>query len=331
MVDGILEGSKGTGFLHSQRDDYRDFHLRVEAKINAQGDSGVFSRTEFEPGEFGKFARLLKANIGSSRSTSKTGSLMGPAPIKVVTEGPADDTWFTLEIIARGPHVVTWVDGKVAAEIHDARPVAGRLALQVFHEEGVVHFRKIEIKELAPSPFAGPWAPLFNGKNLSGWKSLPEVPGDWQVNDGLLVGAGQAGNLFTERGDFGDFHLRVEAKVSAGEDSGVFFRAPFKSLAGTLPFEAQITGKPEGAYNTGSLWGFEEGKVPVSPIKTGEWFTLEVIARGNHLVLMVGGKTTVDFTDPKKEFTIGHLALQHLESEGTIHFRRIEIKELPPP
>ena len=34
--------------------------------------------------------------------------------------------------------------------------------------------------------------------------------------------------------------------------------------------------------------------------KPDEWFTQEIIARGNHIIIKLNGKTTVDFVDEKK-------------------------------
>jgi serine/threonine protein kinase/formylglycine-generating enzyme required for sulfatase activity len=173
------------------------------------------------------------------------------------------------------------------------------------------------------------WTQIFNGKDLSGWKTLPDQPGQWKVKEGVLVGSGEPANLFSERGDYQNFHLRLEAKVTAGEDSGVFFRVPFQQLSGTAAYEAQIIGSTENSFNTGSLRGNEKGEVSDSLTKPDEWCTMEVLAEGDHLTIKVNGKTTVDYRDSKREFTSGHIALQHLEPAGEIQFRKIEIRELP--
>ena len=42
------------------------------------------------------------------------------------------------------------------------------------------------------------WTPLFNGKDLAGWKTDPKQRGDWKVANGALVGSGNAtSHLFT--------------------------------------------------------------------------------------------------------------------------------------
>src|SRR5205085_2533400 len=68
------------------------------------------------------------------------------------------------------------------------------------------------------------WVQLFNGKDLTGWKYHPHQPGDWKVENGVLIGSGRASFLFSDRGNYENFHLRAEVKMNKGGNSGVFFR-----------------------------------------------------------------------------------------------------------
>src|SRR5262249_14085948 len=70
------------------------------------------------------------------------------------------------------------------------------------------------------------WVQLFNGKDLTGWKVYPEGTGEWKVEDGVLVGSGDASHLFTE-GDYDNFYYRVEAQINDAGNSGQYFRAQF--------------------------------------------------------------------------------------------------------
>ena len=54
-----------------------------------------------------------------------------------------------------------------------------------------------------------------------------------------------------------------------------------------------------------------------------------MVAQGSHIVIKVNGRTTADYTDDKRLFTSGHLALQQLDAATVVEFRKIEIKELP--
>ena len=184
------------------------------------------------------------------------------------------------------------------------------------------------------------FVPLFNGRDLTGWTTHPEQPGGWEVKDGVLVGRGQKSHLFSERADFGDFHLRVVARVNDGGNSGVYFRVPKFALPrlGRYPdgYEAQINSThPKDPNRTGSLWRTldrDVGIVPARqpPPRPGEWFTLEVIAAQATVTIKVNGETTAEYLEAKNEYLKGHLVLQVLEAETVVEFRTIEIKELPP-
>src|SRR5258707_12852145 len=71
------------------------------------------------------------------------------------------------------------------------------------------------------------WVQLFNGKDLTGWKTHPADKAKWEVKDGLLVSSGPKGHLFSERGDDENFYYRVEAKISDHGNSGQHFRTGF--------------------------------------------------------------------------------------------------------
>jgi hypothetical protein len=64
-------------------------------------------------------------------------------------------------------------------------------------------------------------------------------------------------------------------------------------------------------------------------VQSGEWFTLEVIAEGNHIVIKVNGEKTTDYTDDKQSHISGHLVLKQDFPQMVAEFRKIEIKELP--
>lgn len=63
--------------------------------------------------------------------------------------------------------------------------------------------------------------------------------------------------------------------------------------------------------------------------RVDEWLVLEIIAQGNHFTTKLNGIQTVDCEDRDNRFQTGHLALQVLNSQTVVQFRKIEIKELP--
>ena len=192
-------------------------------------------------------------------------------------------------------------------------------------------------KLAALEPRRDAFQPLFNGKDTSGWKTYPTQPGDWFVEDGRLVGRNGPSHLFTERGDFEDFHLRVEAKINPGGNSGVYFRSEHGlnllvgGKSGTFPqgYEAQIYDSKGGSdpNQTGSLHGLASVKARL--VLPDTWFLMEVIAEGNHIRIKIDGKESATYIDVQRRYSKGHIALQCHNQETRVEFRKIEVKELP--
>ncbi len=74
------------------------------------------------------------------------------------------------------------------------------------------------------------WTPLYNGKNLKGWKKIGGKT-EFRAEEDAIVGVSKMGepNVFlaTEK-NYGDFILEFEFKADEGTNSGVQFRS--KSL-----------------------------------------------------------------------------------------------------
>src|SRR5262249_42319152 len=161
---------------------------------------------------------------------------------------------------------------------------------------------------------------LFNGKDLTGWKIFPGRKSVWTVTDNGEINVKNGnGDLQTEA-KFGDFILQLEC-ISNGKhlNSGIFFRCrPNEYQNG---YEAQIrnefTKEPTQKYvieeydpqthklqakkeikstavdyGTGAIYRRVPARKEVA--KDGEWFTLTVLARGNHFATWVNGIQVVD-------------------------------------
>jgi hypothetical protein len=182
------------------------------------------------------------------------------------------------------------------------------------------------------------WVQLFNGRDLTGWKVYPKGTGNWKVVDGAFTCTGPASHLFSERGDYQNFHYRIEALVTDGSNSGQYFRARYEA-GFPKGYEAQINATQRDPIKTGSLYpsfGISREKakeagllILEAPHKANEWFTQEVIADGNHIIIKVNGKTTVDFKDEKNTYSKGHFAIQHHDPGCVVKVRKVEVKELP--
>ena len=182
---------------------------------------------------------------------------------------------------------------------------------------------------------------IFNGKDLTGWKVIPghkskftvTARGELNVKDGN-------GDIQTE-GQWDDFVLQLDV-FSNGKhlNSGVFFRClPGEFWSG---YEAQIRNQWEGSdrtkpvdYGTGGIYNRQPARKVVSSDK--EWFTMTVIARGNHLATWVNGYQTADFIDNRPADKSarkgnkpgkGPISLQGHDPTTDLSFRNIRIAEL---
>src|SRR5262245_7258607 len=173
------------------------------------------------------------------------------------------------------------------------------------------------------------WVKLFDGMTLKGWKVHPNGTGRWKVEDGAIVGSGPASHLFTERGDFGDIHLKAEVQINDGGNSGMYFRTQF-GPGFPKGYEAQVNSTHADPVKTGSLYGFgEKATVRKILVKPGEWFTYEVIARGNHITIKVNGSPTIEnFEDTKNTYMKGHIAFQQHHNGSVVKIRKVEVREL---
>lgn len=189
------------------------------------------------------------------------------------------------------------------------------------------------------NPPSSKWISLFNGEDLKGWKQWPDLPGvgkKWQVVDGVLVGRETVGNLFTERGDYENFHLRAEVRINDKDAAGgVCFRCP--SIENSSGYKAAISVSKDSSLTSAYLQRFTmktnqtfSAKISTSklrpPVPVNKPFILEVIAQGSTLTFKIDGEIVDRMID--SDYARGHIALQS-NSQGVLEFRRIEIKELP--
>ena len=101
---GVLMGSgQATSHLYTVRDDYQDFHLRVEARVNNVGNSGICFRAAFGPRRPSNnpiWPNGYEAQINSgARDPNRTGSLYAgfEIPSSVMQSPiPGCTTWFVL-------------------------------------------------------------------------------------------------------------------------------------------------------------------------------------------------------------------------------------------
>lgn len=150
--------------------------------------------------------------------------------------------------------------------------------------------------------------PLFDGKTTTGWHTYGKdfAGKGWKAEDGVLHFDPKSrnndnGDLVTDK-EYGNFHLKLEWKVSPKANSGIIFfvnedLSKYNKTYLTGP-EMQVLdndGHKDGAilkHRAGDLYDLIKSKSePVKPV--GEWNLAEVISNNGELTLKLNGATTV--------------------------------------
>src|SRR5262245_16209754 len=190
--------------------------------------------------------------------------------------------------------------------------------------------------------------PLFNGKDLTGWKQFTDDPKRARskftvTKEGWLNVADGPGDLQTEK-HFDDFILQLDC-ISNGKNlnSGVFFRCLPRQFQNG--YEAQIQNgyknndrtKPSD-FGTGAIYRRQPARKVVS--NDHEWFKMTVLAHGNHIATWVNGYQVTDFADKRpadenprngSKTGKGAISIQGHDPTTNLSFRGIGVAELPRP
>ena len=202
---------------------------------------------------------------------------------------------------------------------------------------------------------------LFNGKDLSGWKT-PGGDHAWKVIDGVIDYEAKGGNLTSEK-SYGDYVLRIDwrFKRTAGQkynaklfdaDGNVIGKKPVKNadsgifVRGSGKSQINLWCWPCGS---GQLWAFHGSKDPAirkgavpkvnADKPVGEWNEMEITMKGETVTVVLNGKSVLDQSKMPGVGNKGPIVLQHhggynaknktwSSASALIQFRNIKIKEL---
>ena len=197
-----------------------------------------------------------------------------------------------------------------------------------------------EAKADEPKPDADGFVTILDEKSFKDWKLMPGsakdtvtdsegskkfATGEWTFKDGVLKGTGGVSHIFSPKGEYENIDFIAECKISDKGNSGQYFRV---AVGNGFPkgYEAQINSTHGDPVRTGSLYNFAKVLEMLVPPET--WFTQEVIAQGNHIIIKVNGKVATDFVDTKNTFTKGHVAFQQHNLGSVVEIKNVRIKEL---
>ena len=329
VVDGAITVSRGTKGLLCTTTPFANYMLSLEFRSAEGTNSGIFLHTPLTPQD--PASDCYELNIADADNPFPTGSLVK----RQKTAGNFDSPgWQRYEVTVLADTITVVLDGQQILQYRDTQPLhRGLIGLQL--NEGQVAFRDIKLKPLKLDP-------LFNGKDLQGWKTYPDMASKFTVtDDGWLNVQDGRGQLETER-MLGDFVLQLECITHAKDlNSGIFFRCiPGDVMMG---YECQIHNGVENQdatrpkdCGTGGFFRRQDARRVVA--KDLQWFHQTLIVDGPHMSAWVNGYQVSDWTDerpahenPRKGLRLaaGTIMIQGHDPTTNISFRNLKSTELP--
>ena len=401
VVNGTIVGTTVPGEPNSflaTKEDYGDFILELELKVGDM-NSGIQIRSlslpEFNNGRVHGYQVEVdpsdRAWSGGIYDEARRGWMyqteMNPAGKKAFIK----NGWNKYRIEAIGPVIRTWINDIPVTYMVDDMTLKGFIALQVHgikEREGgqQVMWRNIRIQtgaamkprpldlstpvanytlnNLSPQEKAQGFSLLFNGKDLSGWRSagqqtLPEK--GWVVEDASIhvqdsAVSGRTGDLVTIN-QYKAFELNFEFKLTPGANSGVkYFVTETPGSKAGLGLEYQVLDDErhpdakagvEGDRTLASLYDLIPS-IKVEPRfqrKIGEWNQGKIIVYpNNHVEHWLNGFKVVEYERgnniykvlvahskyaKSKGFGLGEKGPILLQEHGdNVFFRNLKIREL---
>jgi hypothetical protein len=298
----------------------------VDGNLQASKGGKGFLKTN---AEFGSYELKFDVWI-DAKAAAGSGSIAG-----IGKKNKFAGKWSAFDVLADGDHLLVKVGGKKAIEAHNRRGEREPVALE-YGGAGIEKFKNVKLKPLGLKS-------IFNGKDLTGWKEIPDHKSVFSVTpEGLLNVKNGNGDLQTEA-KWGDFVLQIDVYSNGDHlNSGVFFRAnPGLFWSG---YEDQIRNQWQGDdrtkafdYGTGAIYNRLPARKVVSSDR--EWFKMTLVADGKHLSSWVNGYLVADFQDERPEnqgnarlgarTAPGVISIQGHDPTTDLSFKNIQVVELP--
>ncbi len=333
--NGLLVAKAGNGFVRSLSR-YRDFVLELDyrSRQKEKYDAGIYIRCELPPEgrpwptqyqinlKHGDELNLIKFPSGRSTGLVKPGE------------------WNHVKLTVIADRATMEINGQKAWDTTGLESRDGYIGLQVeVPGGGQFEFKDIAITELG-------YQPLFDGKSLAGWEGAGE-PAErcWKVEDAAIVCTGEKGPWLRSKDQHGDYNLRLEYKLKAGGNSGVYIRVPQDGdhHGDGAGIEVQVLDDSADRYRklkpyqyTGSLYAIVPASEHVAR-DAGQWNSLEINCLATRYRVIHNGTVIIDadestYPELKGRLTKGFFGLQNHSEE--VWFRNIRLGpayELPAP
>jgi hypothetical protein len=344
----------GHGVYATTDRDYGDVELYVDYKMLPKGDSGIYLRGSpqiqiwdyTDPTKF-----KLGADKGSGGLWNNSPSAPGKNPL-VLADKPLGE-WNRFHIIQIGARTTVYLNDKLVVDHaimenywDRTRPLfrTGPIQLQTHGSE--IRWRNVFVREIpseeADRRLGRSFAPLFNGKDLTGWDGSTD---NYEVVDGAIRCKPKKGGVLYTHGQYSDFIAQVEIKLPPGGNNGLAIRYPGTgdaAYSGMCELQVLDTEHPKySKLDPRQAHGSAYGMIPAKRgylRPTGEWNFEQVTVRGSTLKVELNGTVILegdlsqvtdymaDHPHPGKDLKVGHFGFAG--HGDAVEFRNIRIMRL---
>ena len=185
------------------------------------------------------------------------------------------------------------------------------------------------------------WIPLFNGKNLDGWK-VGENASTFSVENGAIKVDGPRAHLYymgnVENHDFKNFEFKATVMTKPKANSGIYIHTRYQE--GGWPvngYEVQVNNSQSDWKRTGSLYDIVN--VIETYVGDNEWYTEYIKVEGKRIIIKINDIVVVDYTEPEhpkrgegdrahRVLSSGTFALQGHDPASVIYYKDIMVRPL---
>ena len=306
VVDGALVFD-GKGRSLCTANDYSDFEMLVDWKIQPGGDSGIYLRGSPQVQIWDTARTNVGAQVGSGGLYNNQNNPRNP--LKVADKPVGQWNMFRITMVGDKVTVllnnVLVVDNVVMENYWERnKPIYPNGQIELQSHGSILEFRNIYLREITnmlnDQESSDGFKLLFNGNDLAGWVGNRQ---SYVVKDGIIIcdpSLGGNGNLYTEK-EYGDFIFRFEFKLTPGANNGIAIRAPLGGDAAYKGMEIQVLDDQSPKYDGwlkdyqhhGSIYGVVPAKTGyLKPV--GQWNYEQITAKGKQIRVELNGTTIVD-------------------------------------
>ncbi len=303
---------------------YGDFEMFVDWKIQKEGDAGIYLRGTPQVQIWDTSRVSVGAQVGSGGLYNNQKHPSKPSQVADNAIGE----WNTFHITMVGDRVSVDLNGvnvvkNVTLENYWDRnlPIFAREQIELQAHGTEVAYRDIYIREIhRPEPYqlttqekqAG-YKILFDGTNMHEWIGNKT---DYFIENGELVidpTRGGSGNLYT-KDEYSDFIYRFEFQLTPGANNGLGIRAPLTGDAAYEGTELQILDNDADIYKNLKEYQYHGSAYGIIPAKrgflkpVGEWNYQEVEVVGSKVKVTLNGTVILDgdLAEASKNGTADH-------------------------